>query len=85
MGLFTFLFRLPLLPVRGLVQLGTLIQEQVEQEMASPAKVRRELESAEQSRAAGEISDEQAAEFEAEALSLYGQARRSTAASTGKG
>ena len=85
MGLFTFVFRLPMLPVRGLVQLGTLIQEQVEQEMASPAKVRRELESAEQARAAGEISDEQAAEFQEEALSQYGEARRSTAASAGKG
>ena len=52
MNPFTFLFRLPLLPVRGFVRLGTLIQEQVEQEMASPARIRRQLEDVERARAA---------------------------------
>jgi hypothetical protein len=79
MNLLTLLFRLPLLPVRGFVQLGTLIQEEVNREMASPAKIRRELEHAEQARESGQISDEQAADFEQEALSEFGRAQRGTA------
>jgi pantothenate kinase-related protein Tda10 len=79
MNLFTFLFRLPLLPLRGFVQLATLIQEETEREMASPAKIRRELEHAERARASGEMSDEQAAEFEKAAFGEFAQARRDTA------
>lgn len=82
MSLFTFLFRLPLLPVRSFVNLATLIAEEVEQERADPATIRRELERAEQARASGEISDEQAAEFQSRALSEFARARRSAAATS---
>ena len=78
MNLFTFLLRLPLLPVRGFVQLATLIAEEAEREMANPATIRRELERAERARASGEISDEQAAEFEQAALAEFTQARGGT-------
>lgn len=79
MNLFTLLFRLPLLPVRGFMQLGTLIKEEVDREMASPARIRRELEHAEQARESGEISDEQAEEYQEEALGEYARARHGTA------
>jgi gas vesicle protein GvpG len=78
MNLFTFLLRLPLLPVRGFVRLATLIAEEAEREMANPATIRRELEQAERARASGEISDEQASEFEQAALAKFTQARGGT-------
>jgi hypothetical protein len=83
MNLFTFLFRLPLLPVRSFVQLANLIKEEAEREMANPVTIRRELEHAERARASGEISDEQAAEFQRTAFAEFAQARRSTAAASG--
>jgi hypothetical protein len=75
MNLFTFLFRLPLLPVRSFVQLATLIAEEAEREMANPVTIRRELEQAERARASGEISDEQAGEFEHAAFAEFARAR----------
>jgi hypothetical protein len=80
MNLFTFLFRLPLLPVRSFVKLASVIKDEAEREMADPATIRRELEHAERARASGEISDEQAAEFQDAAFAEFSRARRSTAA-----
>lgn len=81
----TLLFRLPLLPLEGLVKLASIIKDSAEQEMASPATIRRELEQAEQARAAGEISDEQAAEFEEAALAEFARARRAATAPGDRG
>ena len=83
MNLFTFLFRLPLLPVRSFVRLATLIQEEAERERANPVTIRRDLEHAERARASGEISDQQAADFEQAAFAEFARARRSTAAGSG--
>ena len=83
MNLLTFLFRLPLLPVRSFVQLATLITEEVEQERANPATIRRELEHAERARASGEISDAQAAEFERAALAKFAAARHGAVPASG--
>ena len=83
MGLLTFLFRLPLLPVRGFVNLATLIAEEAERERANPATIRRELEQADRARASGKISDEQAADFERAALGEFARARRGTVAASG--
>ncbi|PRX68261.1 gas vesicle protein GvpG [Nonomuraea fuscirosea] len=59
MGLISGIFTWPLtLPVRGLIRLAELIQEQVERETRNPATVRRKLEEIEAMRAAGEISEE---------------------------
>jgi hypothetical protein len=82
MNLFTFLFRLPLLPMRSFVRLATLIQEEAERERANPATIRRELEHAERARASGEITDDQAADFERAALGEFAQAQRGAAASS---
>lgn len=68
MNLLTLLFRLPFLPVRGVIQLGEVIQEQVEQEQYDPASVRRQLEDIEEARASGEISDPDLVHAETEAV-----------------
>jgi pantothenate kinase-related protein Tda10 len=86
MNLLTFLFRLPWFPVQGFVKLASTIRDEAEREMANPVTIRRELEHAERARASGEMSDEQAAEFQDAAFGEFTKARRSTAAaSTHKG
>ncbi|WP_329083721.1 MULTISPECIES: gas vesicle protein GvpG [unclassified Streptosporangium] len=52
---------LPLAPLRGLIRLAELLQEQAEQELRSPAAVRRRLEELAEARASGEISEEEEA------------------------
>jgi hypothetical protein len=64
----TLLFRLPFLPVQGVIQLGQIIEEQAERELHDPASVRRQLEEAEQAQRAGEMSDEDVARAEAQAI-----------------
>ncbi len=61
MGLFSILFTWPLAPIRGVVRLGELIQDQVERELYDPAVLRRELEAIEEARDAGRVSEEEAA------------------------
>ncbi|MFB9678874.1 gas vesicle protein GvpG [Streptosporangium vulgare] len=56
-----FIFGLPLAPLRGLVRLAELLQEQAEQELRSPTAIRRRLEELEEARASGEISEEEEA------------------------
>jgi hypothetical protein len=80
MNLLTFVFRLPLLPVRSFVKLATVIKDEAEQERANPVTIRRELEHAERAKASGQMSDEQAAEFQDAAFAEFTRARRSTAA-----
>ncbi|MCT9933969.1 gas vesicle protein GvpG [Planotetraspora sp. A-T 1434] len=59
MGLVGLIVGLPLLPVRGVVRLGELIQGQVERELWDPSVARRQLEDLEQARASGQISEEE--------------------------
>lgn len=66
MGLFTGLVTLPLAPVRGVTWLAERLQEQAEQEFYDPTAIRRQLEEIEDARAAGEMSDDDAAELEEE-------------------
>ena len=68
MNPFTLLFRLPLMPLRKVVQLGEVLHDHAEQELRNPASVRRQLEQAEQARASGEISDEDLARVQAQAI-----------------
>jgi gas vesicle protein GvpG len=85
MNLFTFLFRLPLLPVQSFVKLASVIKDEAEREMADPVTIRRELEHAERARESGQMSDEQAAEFQDAAFAEFTRARRSTAAAPSDG
>lgn len=64
----TLLFRLPLLPLQGLIQLGELVGEQAERELHDPAAVRRQLEEAEEARVSGAVSDQDVARIQREAV-----------------
>lgn len=70
MHLLTLPLRLPLLPVTGVVRLAELIADEAERQLHDPARVRRELEDAQRRRDAGEISDEELARFEEQAMSV---------------
>jgi uncharacterized membrane protein len=59
MGLLTLLFRLPFLPVQGVIKLGELLQDEAERQLRDPARIRRELEEAQRRYEAGEISEEE--------------------------
>jgi hypothetical protein len=82
MNLLTFLFRLPWFPVQGFVKLASVIRDEAEREMANPVTIRRELEHAERARASGEMSDEQAAEYQDAAFAEFARARRCAAAAS---
>ena len=68
MNLLTLPFRLPLLPAQAFIRLAEVIQEEAERELYDPAAVRRQLEEVEDKLASGEISGEEAAEAEDEAV-----------------
>ncbi|MGW6421717.1 gas vesicle protein GvpG [Nocardia sp. NPDC055053] len=59
MGLISSILSLPLAPVRGVIWLGEVIQDQVEQQLNDPAAVRAELEEIDRAAAAGELSEEE--------------------------
>jgi uncharacterized membrane protein len=59
MELLTLLFRLPFLPVQGVIKLGELLQDEAERQLRDPARIRRELEEAQRRYEAGEISEEE--------------------------
>jgi hypothetical protein len=58
-GLLTLPFRLPFLPVQGVIKLGELLQEEAERQLRDPARIRRELDEAQRRYEAGEISEEE--------------------------
>ncbi|MEV7908102.1 gas vesicle protein GvpG [Streptomyces anulatus] len=62
MNLLTLPFSLPFAPVRGLIRLAEMIQEQVELETRSPAAVRRRLEEVEEARRSGLMTEDEEAE-----------------------
>lgn len=68
MGLVTFVLTLPLAPVRGVVAIGQIIQEQVEQELYSPMATHARLEEIQRQREQGLISEEEEARAEQEVL-----------------
>ena len=67
MDLLTLLFRLPLLPVQGIIRLGAIIQDEAERQLHDPARIRRQLEEVEQARAHGEATEQDVARVEGEA------------------
>lgn len=85
MNLLTFLLKLPWFPVQGFVKLASTIRDEAERERANPVTIRHELENAERARASGEMSDEQAAEFQDAAFAEFTQARRGRARTTPEG
>jgi Gas vesicle protein G len=67
MSLLTLPFRLPLLPVRGVIWLAQIINEEAEQQLYDPANVRRQLEEAEEAHRSGDISERDVARIAEEA------------------
>lgn len=68
MDLLTLPLRVPFLPVQWVIRLGEIIADEADRELHDPARARRELEEAQQRHDAGEISDQELAEIEQEAI-----------------
>ncbi|KUI22926.1 gas vesicle protein G [Mycobacterium sp. GA-1285] len=68
MGLLSSLVMWPLIPVRGVVSLGELIERRVNAELHDPARTRRQLEELEDARQRGEISAEEEREAQEQIL-----------------
>ncbi len=88
MELLTLLFRLPLMPLRSFIRLGEILQEQAERELRDPASVRRQREEAQDAHESGEISEEDLAHVQGQAvdrLLTSGQSRQSGHGHTAKG
>lgn len=67
MDVLTLPFRLPFLPLTGVLRLAEIIADEAERQLHDPARIRRELEDAQRLRDAGEITDEELARFTEEA------------------
>jgi hypothetical protein len=63
-GLLTGILTLPLAPVRGVVAVAEQLRQQAEEELHDPATIRAQLDAVEAGRASGELTEEQAAEWE---------------------
>ncbi|WP_395107165.1 gas vesicle protein GvpG [Actinomadura sp. SCN-SB] len=66
MGMATGLLTLPLAPVRGVVWLAEVLQEQAEARLYDPGRVAAEMRDIADAVAAGEMSEQEAAEREEE-------------------
>lgn len=64
MGLLT----LPLAPVRGIVWVAEALQDEAGRQLYDPAAVHRQLAQVKEAQAAGELSDDEAADVENELL-----------------
>ena len=67
MNLFTLLFRLPLMPLRGFLWLGETLCDEAERELYDPAAVRRELEDADAEARAGHLSEDEVSRIQEDA------------------
>jgi hypothetical protein len=67
MNLFTLLFRLPLMPLRGFLWLGETLCDEAERELHDPAAVRRALEEAEAEAQVGHLSEDELSRVQADA------------------
>jgi Gas vesicle protein G len=66
MGLFTGLVTLPLAPVRGVVWIAEVLKEQAEAQLYDPGRIAAEMQDIADAVAAGEMSEQEAAEREEE-------------------
>lgn len=64
MGLVSAILGLPFAPMRGVIALGEVFADQVDQEVYDLTSIRRDLEVADEAEAAGEISGEEKAEIQ---------------------
>ena len=59
MNLLSLPWRLPFLPLQGVLKIAEILQEEAERETGHPSAIRARLEELEQARAAGRISVEE--------------------------
>ena len=64
MGLLAWTVGLPILPVRGVIWLGEIIEQRVDHELHDPGVARRQLEEMEEATRRGEVTAEAQAEIE---------------------
>jgi hypothetical protein len=81
-GLLTLPFRLPFLPVQSVIKLAEIIRDETDQRLYDPSAVQREVEEAEQAAASGEISAEEAARRQEEAVGRLTQPQAPAAGTT---
>ncbi|WP_243725357.1 gas vesicle protein GvpG [Actinomadura rubrisoli] len=76
--MFTGLLTLPLAPVRGVVWLAEVLTEQAEAQLYDPGRIAAEMQQIADEAAAGEITEEEAAEREEDLIRRLneGRARR---------
>ena len=75
MGLFTGLVTLPLAPVRGVTWLAETLTEQAEAQLYDPGRIAAEMQEVADEVAAGEITDEEAAEREEDLIRRLNEGR----------
>lgn len=66
MGLAAWTVGLPLLPMRGVIWLGEIIEQRVKHELQDPSVARHQLEEADEAARQGDISPETQADIERE-------------------
>jgi hypothetical protein len=64
MGLLTGILGLPLAPLRGTIAVAEQVRRQAEDELHDPARIRESLERVDRMRASGELTDEEADQWE---------------------
>ncbi len=75
MGLFTGLVTLPLAPVRGVTWLAETLTEQAEARLYDPGRIAAEMQQVADEVAAGEITEEEAAEREEDLIRRLNEGR----------
>lgn len=75
MGLFTGLVTLPLAPVRGVMWLAETLTEQAEAQLYDPGRIAAEMQQIADEVAAGEITEDEAAEREEELIRRLNEGR----------
>jgi hypothetical protein len=68
MNLVSMILGLPLAPLRGVVAVSRILQEQAERELYDPARLRRQIEETDAAVEAGEITEEEAERKQEETL-----------------
>jgi hypothetical protein len=84
-GLLTWPFRLPFLPVEGVIKLAEIIGDEAGRQYYDTSAVRREIEEAGQAAASGEIAADEASRRQEEALSRLTRPRAPAAGPAGDG
>ncbi|WP_426244311.1 gas vesicle protein GvpG [Nocardioides sp. LHG3406-4] len=76
MGLLTGLLGLPLAPLRGTIAAAEQVRKQAEEQFYDPAAIRAALDDVDRRRASGELSDEEAMQWEDELIARLMVGRR---------